>query len=95
MESMHYVLFYDYVDDMANRRAPYRADHLALARQYHEQGKLLMAGAWADPLDGAALVFRVDDPAEVAAFVARDPYVVNGLVPSHRIREWTVVIGAT
>ena len=52
-----------------------------------------MAGAFADPVDGAAFVFTVEDRARVEAFVAADPYVANGLVPSWRIREWTVVIG--
>ena len=94
MPATRYVLFYDYVEDVVEKRAPFRPDHLALANAYRERGELLMAGAFADPVDGAAFVFTVDDPAQVEAFVAADPYVANGLVPSWRIREWTVVIGA-
>jgi uncharacterized protein YciI len=52
-----------------------------------------MAGAFTDPLDGAAFIFRNVTRDEVAEFVAADPYVQNGLVPAHRIREWNVVIG--
>lgn len=94
MPATRYVLFYDYIEDVVEKRAPFRPDHLALANAYRERGELLMAGAFADPVDGAAFVFTVDDPAEIEAFVAADPYVANGLVPSWRIREWTVVIGA-
>ena len=94
MPATRYVLFYDYVENVLEKRAPFRGDHLALANEYRERGELLMAGAFADPVDGAAFVFTVDDPARVEAFVAADPYVANGLVPSWRIREWTVVIGA-
>ncbi len=94
MPATRYVLFYDYVENVLEKRAPFRGDHLALANEYRERGELLMAGAFADPVDGAAFVFAVDDPARVEAFVAADPYVANGLVPSWRIREWTVVIGA-
>ena len=54
-----------------------------------------MAGAWADPLDGAAFVFTVEDRAQVEAFVAADPYIASGLVPGWRIREWTVVVGGS
>ena len=86
------MLFYDYVDDILQRRAPFRKEHLALAAQAHEQGILLMAGALAEPVDGAVFVFTTDDRSIVADFVARDPYVREGLVRSWRIRPWNVVI---
>jgi len=88
------ILFYDYVEGIVEKRAPHRAAHLALAKQWVAEGRLQLGGAFADPADGAALVFRVDDPAEVRDFVARDPYMAAGLVTAHRIRPWTVVIGA-
>jgi uncharacterized protein len=89
----YYVLLYDYVDDVVERRQPFRADHLALAREHLDSGVLVMAGAWADPVDGAALVFRAAGPEVIEAFVARDPYVEQGLVTNWRIREWSVVVG--
>jgi hypothetical protein len=90
---MHYILFYDYVPDMAERRTPHRPDDLALVQEFHARGEIVMAGAWGDVLDGAAIVFKVDDAAKVAGFVDRDPYVGNGLVTAHRVRPWTVVAG--
>lgn len=89
----HYVLFYDYVEGIEEKRAPFRADHLAHAGGARDRGELLLAGAWAAPVDGAAFVFRVDDVARVDAFARADPYVANGLVRGWRVREWTVVIG--
>jgi hypothetical protein len=91
---MYFLLFYDYVEDVLERRAPLREAHLALVREYVERGELLLAGAYADPADGAALVFKVEDRASVEGFAGRDPYVGNGLVTAWRIREWTVVAGA-
>ncbi|MYD28666.1 MAG: hypothetical protein F4X03_07120 [Dehalococcoidia bacterium] len=93
MPATRFVLLYDYVENVVEKRAPFRADHLALAREYVDRGEIEMAGAFADPVDGAAFVFTVADRSRVEAFVAADPYVANGLVPSWRIREWTVVIG--
>lgn len=90
---MHLALFYDYPKDVLERRAPFREAHLALAREHHAAGKLLLAGAFDPPSDGALLVFRVESAAEVEAFVARDPYVKNGVVTGHRIRPWNVVVG--
>lgn len=90
---MYFILFYDVIDDFLERRAPYRSEHLALAQESHAQGKLLLAGAFANPADGAALIFRASDRAEVEAFAESDPYVKNGLVTRWRVREWSVVIG--
>lgn len=88
---MMYILFYDYGENMAERRAPYRSEHLGLATASHADGQMVLAGAYTDPLDGAALVFRTREAAE--AFVKVDPYVVSGLITGWRIREWNVVIG--
>ena len=90
----HYLLFYDLVDDYLERRVAFRAEHLALARAAHERSELVLAGAYGDPADGAALVFRVDDESVVRRFVEADPYVKEGLVTAWRIRAWTVVVGA-
>ena len=91
---MLYLLFYDYAENAVERRAPFREEHLRLAREALGRGELLMGGAFADPVDGAALLFRADDPAVVEAFVRRDPYVTNGVVTRWRIRPWTVVVGS-
>ncbi len=90
---MHYLLFYDYVENVVERRAPYRKEHIKLAREAHERGELAMAGAYADPVDGAVFVFRADDPSVVDGFVRADPYVANGIVTGWRVRPWTVAIG--
>jgi len=90
---VHYLLFYDVVDDYAERRLPLRGAHLEHARRAVARGELVLAGALADPVDGAVLLFRCNSPAVVAAFAAADPYVTGGLVTRWRVREWTTVVG--
>jgi uncharacterized protein YciI len=90
---VHYLLIYDVADDYLERRAAFRAEHLALAWAAHERGELLLGGALADPVDGAVLLFTGDSPAAAEAFVAADPYVRNGLVKRWRVRPWTTVVG--
>ncbi len=90
---MYWLLFYDVVDDYVERRAPLRGDHFDLLRATQDAGHIVLAGALADPVDGAVIVFRGDDPSVAEDFVANDPYVKAGLVTSWRIREWTVVAG--
>ena len=89
----YYVLLYEVVDDMVNRRAPYREEHLRLIREAHARGEIVMAGAVGDPPDGALVVFRAPSPEMVEKFVRDDPYVKNGLVVSWKVKPWTVVAG--
>jgi uncharacterized protein YciI len=89
---VHYLLLYDYVEGAVERRAPYREEHLRLAGGAHERGELVMAGAFADPVDGAAFVFQGEDASAAEAFVKADPYVAHGIVTEWRIRPWTVVV---
>jgi len=90
---MYFALIYTVVDDYLERRGDFRDEHLGLARAAHERGELVMAGAFAEPADGALLVFRAEHASVPESFAAADPYVVNGLVTSYRVRPWTVVIG--
>ena len=90
---MHYLLFYDVVSDYVERRAAFRAQHLAHANAAVERGELVLGGALADPVDGAVLLFCGASPAAAESFAANDPYVVNGLVARWRVRPWTTVVG--
>jgi len=90
---MHYLLFYDVVPDYVERRAPLRAEHLALGRAAVARGELVLGGALVDPTDGAVLLFRGDSPAVAEAFAAADPYVRDGLVTRWRVRAWATVVG--
>lgn len=92
---MHYLLLYDAGPDYAERRAPFRAAHLAHAWSAADREELILGGALADPIDGAVLLFECDSPEVVEAFARADPYVVNGLVTRWRVRPWTTVVGAT
>jgi uncharacterized protein YciI len=91
--TMHYLLFYDVIDDYIERRAPLRAEHLAYARESCLRGELIQGGAYADPTDGALLVFNGTSPAVAEDFARSDPYVVNGLVGRWWVRAWITVIG--
>lgn len=91
---MHYLLIYDAVTDYAERRKPFRAAHLAHARAAVARGELVLGGAFANPIDGAVLLFRSESPESVEVFAKTDPYVINGLVTNWRVREWTTVVGA-
>jgi hypothetical protein len=90
---MYYLLQYDFVENVVERRAPYREAHLKFAREAFARGEIVMGGALADPVDSAVMIFEADTPSVVEAFAKQDPYVTAGIVTRWRIRPWTVVIG--
>jgi uncharacterized protein len=92
---MHYLLFYEFVPDYLDRRGEHRNEHLTLAWDAHARGELVLGGAYAEPADGAVLLFKGDSPAVASAFAATDPYVRAGLVTRWHVRTWTTVVGDT
>ena len=87
-----HLLLYQYVDDAVEKRQPYRANHLGHARASIDRGELLLGGALANPVDGGVLIFTAGAAAE--RFAETDPYVLNGIVTSWTVREWSVVVGS-
>jgi len=90
---MHFLLFYDYVEGITEKRQPYRAAHFDVLQKAFDAGEIVLAGALADPVDGAVLAFRGPTPEAAERFAQNDPYVLNGLVSNWRVRKWATVIG--
>lgn len=53
----------------------------------------MLAGAYAEPADGAVLLFKGSSPSIAERFAADDPYVRAGLVTRWHVRAWTTVAG--
>ncbi len=71
---------------------PYREEHLSNIQEEKRKGTITHAGALANPVDSAAIVFRVHDTKYIQDFVERDPYYTKGnLIKSYSIREWLLV----
>jgi uncharacterized protein len=80
-----YVIELAFTDDP--RRLDARPAHRERLAALHADGRLLLAGPWADD-SGALLVFR-DDPAGV---LADDPYFSTPGVTVLAVREWRPVV---
>jgi hypothetical protein len=90
---MHYLLFYEVVEDYVSKRAQFREAHLEKAWRAANQGELILAGAMGSLVDGALLLFKGDSPEVAEKFAHADPYVTNGLVKRWYVREWITVVG--
>ena len=91
---IYHLLTLDYVEDILEKRDPYRADHIAGAKAAEADGKVVLAGALQNPTDAGVFVFKDCDEAFVDAFVKADAYDKAGLVPGYTIRPWMIVVGA-
>ena len=89
----HFLLFYETAPDYLERRSQFRSEHLRLAWEASERGEIIIAGALADPADGAVLMFAGEDSSRAEEFARNDPYVQNGLIARWYVREWTTVVG--
>jgi uncharacterized protein YciI len=92
---MHFLLMYEFAPGYLERRPLHRSAHLGLAWDAHRRGELVLAGALADPVDSAVLLFQGEDDRAARAFAEADPYVKAGLVRRWSVRPWTTVVGET
>eukprot|EP01039_Chlorochromonas_danica_P007565 gene7565-8365_t len=88
-----FLLEYQYVDNMAEKRGPYRSGHLELAQKLVKEKVIIAGGAFLPKVDGALFIFE-GLPEDVENFVKHDPYVQAGLVPRYTIKEWAVAVGS-
>jgi uncharacterized protein YciI len=90
----NYLLRYDYVPDVLEKRGPYRADHLNLAKRMIAENKCSGGGPVGEinmkVPTGALFIFSDLEAAQ--SFVKEDPYVENGIVTKHTIEEWNIVV---
>jgi uncharacterized protein len=89
----HFLLFYEAGSEYLERRPQFRGEHLRHAWDAADRGELVVAGALADPIDGAVLMFHGKDASVAEDFARADPYVTNGLIAGWRAREWNTVVG--
>ncbi len=90
---MHFILFYEVVDEFVAKRQPFRSEHLKKAKEAYDRGDLVLAGALVEPADSAVLIFNGPDAAAAERFASSDPYVTNGLVKRWHVRKWMTVVG--
>ena len=92
-QPVYYVVFFDIdypsiVEAMKDAPEAIVA-HKKRSLEWHEQGKLIMAGAFRDSPEGRLNTMGVLTSHEAAEeFAKGDPFVLNGKVIRWYIREW-------
>jgi hypothetical protein len=71
------------------------AAHIARSKEWHEQGRLLMAGAFLDqPEEPVTTMVVLASREDAEEYVAGDPFVVKGKVASSEIRPWSNMLAS-
>lgn len=87
-----WMIEYQY-DDQSQLRDVHRPDHRAYLASLMEDGRMLAYGRFDDDgAPGAMLLAKAPTADEVETLVSQDPFVLHGLVPSHRVRRWAGVV---
>ncbi|CAF2499759.1 unnamed protein product [Rotaria sp. Silwood2] len=88
-----YMLQYDYVANVIEKRKPYREAHLAHMGKQLEKGNLILGGAYGNPPTGALIILRNLSVNDIEQLAKQDPYVSNGIVTKYTIEPYMAVIG--
>lgn len=90
---MHYLLRYQYVEDIDARREPHRAAHLSALWREADAGRVMIAGGAGEPISEGIIVWDVDDPAVIHDFARADAYMHAGLITAYDVVPWRTVVG--
>jgi uncharacterized protein YciI len=88
-----WLLEYHYVDNMLEKRTPFRAPHFEYTKKFVQDEVLLAGGALIPAVDRGLIFFRTNDKKLVEDFATNDPYVQAGLVKHWTVTEWMLVVG--
>jgi len=81
------VILYTSAPDVLSRAPAHLPAHKARLDAFHARGDLVAVGTFGDPqAQGSMAIFTSRAAAE--EFVAADPFVLNGVVAAHEIRDW-------
>ena len=89
-----FAAIFTFVPGIMERRVPYREAHVQYVMDRRNEGRVMMAGPWADPIDGALILFRATSREAVEAIIQDDPYYRAGLWPEIQIREWAIFMSS-
>lgn len=87
-----YVVEAIYSPDAAERREPFRAEHLAALSERMAAGTVVTAGAL-DDMSGSLLIVAADNEEDVLRLVHDDVYWRNGVWVDVRMRRMNRVLG--
>lgn len=87
------AVHYSYPAELLPIRDEHRPAHRDWLRSGVERGEVLTGGSYADGSGGLILI-TADSPEAAAAYMADDPFQVNGGVGAAQYKQWRPSVGA-
>lgn len=84
------VVFYEASPNVMQLAPVHFPAHKARLDAFAARGELIAVGPYLDPRDGSLAVFS--DLTAAEAFVAQDPFVLEGVVSKYTLKEWREVL---
>jgi uncharacterized protein YciI len=99
MQAQYFVAFfrtrYASLAQVSEEAPDELAAHIARSTQWHQKGRLLMAGAFLDrPEEPVSTMVVLATREDAEEYVAGDPFVVNGMVARSEIRPWANMLAS-
>lgn len=88
-----FAVHYDYRDDSVAARDQHRPAHRAFLDTLTGPVALRASGPYAQDPGGALLIIEAASAADIERALDGDPFYVESLIGSRRVREWTQVKG--
>src|SRR5882724_10203236 len=80
-----------WVPGLPTRQQPLWDEHAAFIDRVFEQGRIIMAGPYAD-CSRALIIVRAGSKAEASELFCDDPWVHRGILVESEVIEWTVFL---
>ncbi|MEM9922448.1 MAG: YciI family protein [Cyanobacteria bacterium P01_D01_bin.50] len=82
-----YIMWGSYCENVLEKRAPYRQEHLDGLAKQKEDGILVTIGPTKDTTQVFG-IYEAADEATVRELVENDPYWKNGIWTEYFVKEW-------
>ena len=82
-----YIMLGSYCENVLEKRAPYRQEHLDGLAKQKEDGTLVTIGPTKDTTQVFG-IYEAADEATVRELVENDPYWKNGIWTEYFVKEW-------
>jgi uncharacterized protein YciI len=80
-----------WVPGLPTRQQPLWDEHAAFMDRLFEQGRIVLAGPYADG-SRALVIVEARDADEASALLEDDPWVKSGILVSGNVIEWTIFL---
>ena len=90
---MKFVIYAKYTSDK-EKILEHRPAHRGYVRRLLDEGKLVLAGSFADD-SGGLFVYDVESPEVASRMVTKDPFSIKSVFEEVTVKQWSLILSDT